>query len=143
MEAGEPVGQPTAGREHEDAQMGVAGADGRHDIASVGVGQPEVGDQQPGARRLEPREDLGPGAGVLQPAPQQAAQPRIVLDQGDTLCRGGQRAHARRRGWPTALAPRCCPDRRCTQVSRSTTPDITPNDRTIDASTSVSQWSPR
>ena len=88
VEPGHPVADRVARGEHQDRDLGPGRADAPRDLQAGDVGQAEIEDDDldPG-RRLGDVEAVEPGRGglddvavFLEESPQQADEPRVVLD---------------------------------------------------------------
>ena len=88
VEPGHPVADGVAGGEHQDRDLGAGRPDAPGDLEAGDVGQADVEDDDLDAgRRLGDVEAVEPGrrglddvAVLLEESPQQADQPRVVLD---------------------------------------------------------------
>jgi len=105
VESGDAVDERVVRGEEEHRRLDAPSAQRLAEVASVGVGQPDVDDQEVGRLGPEPLEQFGATARadcrealLLEPAQKDAAQVEVVLDDHD-LRTGHPSSVALRKGW--------------------------------------------
>jgi len=114
------TGERCAGAEEQDRQLHPLRAQRLADVAPVGVGQPDVDDQEVGSRGSDPFEQLGAAARAdrrealfLEPAQKDAAQVEVIFDDHDL-----------RTGHRSSVAPRGRDQHRCSGDRQPVSPSV-------------------